>query len=340
MEKIYSMKLKNEIIFIIGNSRSGTTMLSRILNNHDQITSFNELHFFNDIVKKPLEEKINLANAIDIANKLQNRIDNDVWSKINNSEYSSLSNKVIGDIDKDKLNSFTVFDAVMNYQRKTNKTRYVLEQTPKNILYYEEIIEVYPNAKFVHLIRDPRAVLASQKNRWKKYQRKADNVPFYNILRTFINYHPFTTLKVWKAVIKKGITLRNFKNNYYEIKFENLILNHELELTKLLKFLELDYQPNLTNVPQVGSSNLKHQKNKLGLNSAVITSWTSILSKAEKYISARYVHSEVKKLGYKDLKSKFDPFVFLYIAIYPIHILGVIIINPKILYRFLKKMIR
>jgi omega-hydroxy-beta-dihydromenaquinone-9 sulfotransferase len=339
MGKIYSMKSKNEIIFIIGNSRSGTTMLSRILNNHEQITSFNELHFFNDIVKKPLLDKITLTSAIDIANKLQNRIDNDVWSKINNSEYTSLSKKVIGDIDEDMLNSFTVFDAVMNYQRKINKTRYVLEQTPKNILYYEEIIKVYPNAKFVHIIRDPRAVLASQKNRWKKYQRKADNVPLYNILRTFINYHPFTTLKVWKLVFKKGVTLRNFKNNYYEIKFENLILNHEVELTKLLKYLELDYQSNLNNVPQVGSSNLNHKKNKFGLNSAVINSWILILSKAEKYISARYVNSEVKILGYQDLKSKFDAFVFLYIAIYPIHILGVIIINPKILYRFFKKII-
>ena len=98
-------------------------MLSRILNNHDQITSFNELHFFNDIVKKPLEEKISLATSIDIANTLQNRIDNDVWSKISNSEYTSLSKKIIGHIDEDKLNSYTVFEAVINYQRKKNKIR-------------------------------------------------------------------------------------------------------------------------------------------------------------------------------------------------------------------------
>lgn len=33
-------------IFIVGNSRSGSTMLGRIFDNHSQVHSFGELHFF------------------------------------------------------------------------------------------------------------------------------------------------------------------------------------------------------------------------------------------------------------------------------------------------------
>ena len=79
------MKFNNKIIFVIGNSRSGTTMLSRILNNHTKIRSFNELHFFNDIINEPLNKIINYKRALVIANKILNRIYNDVWSKINDT---------------------------------------------------------------------------------------------------------------------------------------------------------------------------------------------------------------------------------------------------------------
>ena len=34
------------LVFIVGNSRSGTTMMMRIMNNHNMIHSINEPHFF------------------------------------------------------------------------------------------------------------------------------------------------------------------------------------------------------------------------------------------------------------------------------------------------------
>ena len=36
-------------IFVVGSSRSGTTMMGRILGNHKDIFTFNELHFFGAI---------------------------------------------------------------------------------------------------------------------------------------------------------------------------------------------------------------------------------------------------------------------------------------------------
>ena len=37
---------KSRQIFIVGSSRSGTTMMGRILANHKDIFTFKELHFF------------------------------------------------------------------------------------------------------------------------------------------------------------------------------------------------------------------------------------------------------------------------------------------------------
>jgi len=42
--------LRTKKIFIVGNSRSGTTMLARILGNHDNVFTFHEIHFFEQLV--------------------------------------------------------------------------------------------------------------------------------------------------------------------------------------------------------------------------------------------------------------------------------------------------
>lgn len=41
--------LDNLGIFIVGNSRSGTTMMGRILGNHTDVFTFHELHFFEQL---------------------------------------------------------------------------------------------------------------------------------------------------------------------------------------------------------------------------------------------------------------------------------------------------
>ena len=59
------------IIFIVGNSRSGTTMFSRILNNHDEIFSFHEIHFFEELVSaNELNKAISSDNASILLAKL------------------------------------------------------------------------------------------------------------------------------------------------------------------------------------------------------------------------------------------------------------------------------
>ena len=42
-------------VFIVGNSRSGTTMMSRVFGNHPKIHAFNELHFFGNLEGRQLK---------------------------------------------------------------------------------------------------------------------------------------------------------------------------------------------------------------------------------------------------------------------------------------------
>ena len=94
------------------------------------------------------------------------------------------------------------------------------------------------------------------------------------------------------------------------------------------------------NVPQIGSSNFLHRKDKFGLNKKVIDSWKSILTKSELYICSKLTKSEQIALGYKPVKVNFNLLVVYNVIIYPFHLLGVILINPKVFFRTIKKYLK
>ena len=57
-------------IFIVGSSRSGTTMISRVLNQHHLVHTFKELHFFSQIYSSRKKDHISAKKAIEIMNVL------------------------------------------------------------------------------------------------------------------------------------------------------------------------------------------------------------------------------------------------------------------------------
>jgi sulfotransferase family protein len=46
-------------------------------------------------------------------------------------------------------------------KRRKPRARLVIEKTPNNVLHWEVIRAVFPHARFIHMIRDPRSVVAS-----------------------------------------------------------------------------------------------------------------------------------------------------------------------------------
>jgi omega-hydroxy-beta-dihydromenaquinone-9 sulfotransferase len=53
---------KKPLIFVVGNSRSGTTMMGRILGKHPEIFTFHELHFFEQLWT-PIDQNRYLSKA-------------------------------------------------------------------------------------------------------------------------------------------------------------------------------------------------------------------------------------------------------------------------------------
>ena len=58
------------MIFVVGNSRSGTTMMGRILGKHPDIYTFGELHFFGQLCAPPFSSELRKANVAKLAAEL------------------------------------------------------------------------------------------------------------------------------------------------------------------------------------------------------------------------------------------------------------------------------
>lgn len=120
--------IKNPI-FIIGAPRSGTSILGRILENHPNLVHVREPRL---IWKFGNDGKSDLLSAVDTSPRIKAHI-------------------------RKKFDEFIIRDG----QR-------LLEKTPSNSLRVSFINEVFPDAKFVHIIRNGYDSAASIRSFWEK----------------------------------------------------------------------------------------------------------------------------------------------------------------------------
>src|SRR4026208_1992639 len=97
-------------IFVVGNSRSGTTMMGRILNNHERVHTFPELHFFEQLWSSSEKNKI-LSNeeALKLAALLLNISRAGYFAKKNTQDFSEEANQIISSISPAELTSLEIF---------------------------------------------------------------------------------------------------------------------------------------------------------------------------------------------------------------------------------------
>lgn len=241
-------------IFIVGNQRSGTTIITRLLDGHPQILSMlGESNFFTQmdarrrinnieqyffyLTGRPFDygkgAKQTMGTYIK-RNKNWQPID--LWKNIIKNSRNIGSDelelkKAIKTGDQKKI-----FMAIANIYAKYNwpydyKPKYVLEKTPGNEFCLDKIFHIFPNAKIIHIIRDPFDVIESI-FRDKNENMRKDRLMLY--------------INIWKSSLMQGLKYsKKYPQNYCFVKFENLISSTEVVMRKLCQFLEIEFHIDL-----------------------------------------------------------------------------------------------
>ncbi len=137
-----------ELVFVGGAPRSGTTLVQNMLDSHPEIYGGPEFLY--------------LPNIIRLRNELHLSIDRE-WIDLICSKR---------DVDERILD---LIGGLLFGQVSGRGVRMLSEKTPDNVLVFAELAELLPDAKFLFVIRDPRAVVASLMKTGRK--AVAENLP-------------------------------------------------------------------------------------------------------------------------------------------------------------------
>jgi len=294
-----------ELIFIVGNSRSGTTMVANILGNHSKIYSFNELHYFDDIWIPTFENKlVDRDIAIEIVSKLLHRQRLEFRIKINKSTFYRESEKIVNEIPRKDLHPAKIYYHFLMSEVKRNKKSIPCKQTPRYIYYTDYLLEHYAECKFIYLIRDPRAVINSQKYRWKRKNIGNEGISKKEVKRLKYNYHPIIFSIMWR----RNITFaeKYIESKYFTfLKYEELVTNPKSVIRELCNFLGIKYDRRMLNIKHSSSSFVKTTDDNLGISKNSVNRWEKKgLSIEEIYICQKINISKMKDYGYYPIDVK------------------------------------
>ena len=315
---------KTKQIFVVGSSRSGTTMMGRILGNNKDIFTFNELHFFGTIWTNTSNQELSKLEQINLLSRLFCIEENGLFRQESIADFNDKAKALLSDNIKNPLEVYALF---LNKITLENSASISCEQTPKNMYYLEEILSYFPNAMAINLVRDQRDVLLSQKNKWKRKFLGASAIPLSESIRSFVNYHPLLMSKVWASSLQHTKKYKNH-NRVKIVKFEELVSNSEETIKKVCSFLEIEFQEEMLSIPVIGSST--EADSKLShIDSSKVNKWKNGgLTNSEIYLSQKMSADMLQEFGY-DLKKFFSPPLLsvYYLAIFPVKLLLAFMLN-------------
>ncbi|MCY4404703.1 MAG: sulfotransferase [Candidatus Poribacteria bacterium] len=317
----------DKMLFVVGNSRSGTTMMGRILGNHPDVFTFGELHFFGQLWSPAAESEINLSEAEDLVSKLLclqregYRTHGDPHSFI---EEARSFCKVFSN---HRISPVEIFSKFLLHEANLNGKSIPCDQTPRNIFYINEILKSYPECRIINMIRDPRDVLLSQKQKWKRRFLGGSDMPIKESFRDWINYHPITISKIWNTAISAGDKYL-CNERMISIYFEDLLVKPEVTVSHICEFIGIDYTSKMLEVPQVGSSVNTDRPKQMGINPKRAGKWNknrlkeSQLNSAELYFCQKINDKLMKKHNYNPISFFPNLLLFLlYIFSFPVKLI-------------------
>lgn len=259
-------------IFIFSLPRAGSTLLQRILMSHKEIYSISEPwillpQIYTTKEKGTLSEYSFLTAQVGVNNFIEN---------LPNKKESYLA------AQRDFLTQ-------LYRMQCQNGEKYFLDKTPRYFLIIDEIVELFPDAKFIFLFRNPVQVYASIIKTWGKGRLR-------NIITTYDD--------LIKGTERLSKAYHKYQEISYSLSYEELILDSNEKLEEICNYLEISIQNNL-----LSSFSKQDTKGELGDPTGVkkynsisqegLTAWKNVFNS---FYRKRIARSLLRKIDNKSLK--------------------------------------
>ncbi len=223
----------NPFVFIVGCPRSGTTLLKRIVDAHPSIAITPETHW----VPRFHRKKIGVTDDGLVTNELVPSLL--AYHKFGNLRISPDELEQIAALDEAGTYAGFVSRVFDLYGRHQGK-QLVGDKTPGYVQDMPLLHDLWPKAKFVHLVRDGRDVCLSMLD-WNRAHRTAGRV------QTWADDPVSTTAFWWERFVRLGIEAGRVlgPDLYLEVRYEAFVENPRQQCERLCEFLGVAYDESM-----------------------------------------------------------------------------------------------
>ena len=295
-----------EKFFIFGHARSGTTLLMRLARLHPEVHCNYQAHFF---TRRPLlKSLVNSSEAEEWLKRKSNR-----WNQ--GRDLSPLVLRAAADF-------------IMERDAAKEGKMIVGDKSPSSTIHGQAVRDmhaVYPDAKLVYIVRDGRDVLISERfrnlveeSKFLKQEDKQiiqelrkDQSQFTNGTRSiFTDAFIQRVAKGWVRNLQQmeDEGKRLYGENYFSLRYEDLLTRPFDEMTKLWKFLgvkktdtslEKSIKTEMTSNPDEEWQTKRNEDIASFLPKGQAGNWTRLFTEKDKSVFKEVAGGMLIKWGYQ-----------------------------------------
>jgi O-antigen ligase len=304
--------LETEYIFIVGMSRSGTTLMRNILNQSDQIAISRENHFLGHLLGSEgmrhkfrkfgdLHEDANVRRLVDFL--YSGGSEKSSWLRRTSAHWRWITRRIDKEVFLQKIlesdrSERAMFAAMMDLFAERKGKPIKGEKTPAHFQYADTLLDWFPNAKIIHMMRDPRGIFVSE---FRRRQKEAQSFPYKQLQSVpgLMNLYVLlqTTLTWATSARNASENLVKYPGRYTVQRFEDLVRQPGEQVPALCAYLGVPFQQEMLEQEVVS---MGFQEKQSGFDAGAADRW-------KKYIdpfASRWFHfwfgRQLRSYGYDD----------------------------------------
>jgi len=299
--------LRDRPVIICGHPKAGTTLLRNLLDSHPQLVVFpEEATFFRNFM--PKSEGLDQERLLELAR--QELINVFEWNQENppahqaghltqdysDIDFEQVSARLAARMQADGLRhpGDMLSAAVLAYGdvigATSDRSRWWVEKTPYNEQFTEQILAWWPEALFIHIVRDPLDNYAS-------YQRKQSGwtAGFFSAN--------------WNRSTRAGLeNLERYgPEKYLLLPYEDLVSQPEENLNRICAFLGIEDDPTLRQPTKRGKlwrGNSMFEDKFNAISAAAVGRWETVLEPDQAALIQLVTRKRRRALGYTSESKK------------------------------------
>jgi tetratricopeptide (TPR) repeat protein len=237
-------------VFLVGFPRSGTTLLDQILSSHSEVTVLEEKDTLHDFLHRFATTDAGLTELVHGDPRQLAPYRERYWAEV--SRFIQLDN-----------------------------TKLFIDKLPLNTAFMPLILSLFPEARFIFALRDPRDVALSC------------FMQVFDLTQAMTHFLSLDGVAdFYDLVMRVGIrSLECFPARVHLIRYEDLIVDMEAEVRRLVAFLNLSWEPELMHYDRTARS---HRINTPSYHQVVQPIYTSARGRWRNY--AQHLESIMPRL--------------------------------------------